>query len=173
MPAVGAAGQLRTQMCRMCHRFPVRAAQTYSRGLARAPGRRRRHQHHRHSWAGRRGAAGMRHRARAWRTIPSRARRRDAGGCGSGRLPCLSRSTVRSRVTAGNTFIADQVRLVVHEDGDGDDEPPVESEYGLSLWSRVATAANTLTVSVSKAWASNITTYSGERAYFNFLLHLL
>jgi len=42
-----------------------------------------------------------------------------------------------------------------HEDGD--DVPPVQSEYGLSLWSRVAT----LTVSVSKAWASNITTHSG------------
>ncbi|KAH8980958.1 hypothetical protein EDB86DRAFT_2978265 [Lactarius hatsudake] len=46
---------------------------------------------------------------------------------------------------------------------DGDDEPPVEAGYGLSVWSRVATAANTLTVSVSKAWAANITAYSGEQ----------
>ncbi|KAI9459471.1 hypothetical protein BJY52DRAFT_369834 [Lactarius psammicola] len=51
---------------------------------------------------------------------------------------------------------------VDREDGD-DDEPPVQSEYGLSLWSRVATAANTLTVSVSKAWATNITAHSGEQ----------
>ncbi|KAH9966898.1 hypothetical protein BC827DRAFT_1179126 [Russula dissimulans] len=35
--------------------------------------------------------------------------------------------------------------------------------YGLSLWSRVATAASTLTLSVSKAWASNIAAHSGER----------
>jgi len=49
------------------------------------------------------------------------------------------------------------------DDEDGDDEPTVQSEYGLSLWSRVATAANTLTVSVSKAWASNITAHSGEQ----------
>jgi len=34
--------------------------------------------------------------------------------------------------------------------------------YGLSLWSRVATAASTLTLNVSKAWASNIAVYSGE-----------
>lgn len=34
--------------------------------------------------------------------------------------------------------------------------------YGLSLWSRVATAASTLTINVSKAWASNIVAYSGE-----------
>ena len=45
----------------------------------------------------------------------------------------------------------------------GDDELPDQSGYGLSVWSRVATAANTLTVSVSKAWASNITAHSGER----------
>jgi len=46
---------------------------------------------------------------------------------------------------------------------DGDDEPPDQSGYGLSVWSRVAVAANTLTVSVSKAWASNITADSGEQ----------
>lgn len=33
---------------------------------------------------------------------------------------------------------------------------------GATVWSRVATAASTLTVSVSKAWATNITTMSGE-----------
>ncbi|KAI9446216.1 hypothetical protein H4582DRAFT_2124761 [Lactarius indigo] len=77
---------------------------------------------------------------------PSRARRRDesgVGGCGNGRTPCRSRSIVDRE--------------------DEDDEPPVEAGYGLSLWSRVATAANTLTVSVSKAWAANITTHSGEQ----------
>jgi len=46
----------------------------------------------------------------------------------------------------------------------GDDEPPPDqSGYGLSLWSRVAIAANTITVSVSKAWESNITVQSGEQ----------
>jgi hypothetical protein len=55
-------------------------------------------------------------------------------------------------------------------DGD-DDEFPEQPGYGLSLWSRVATAANTLTISVSKAWASNIAGHSGERAsLFLFLL---
>jgi hypothetical protein len=52
-----------------------------------------------------------------------------------------------------------------------------QSGYGLSLWSRVATAASTLTISVSKAWASNITAYSGERAFLPLvrkdLLHIL
>ncbi|KAK0197151.1 hypothetical protein F5146DRAFT_994909 [Armillaria mellea] len=33
---------------------------------------------------------------------------------------------------------------------------------GATVWSRVATAASTLTVSVSKAWATNITAMSGE-----------
>ncbi|KAI0302264.1 hypothetical protein BC826DRAFT_988199 [Russula brevipes] len=47
-------------------------------------------------------------------------------------------------------------------DGD-DDEFPEQPGYGLSLWSRVATAANTLTISVSKAWASNIAGHSGEQ----------
>ncbi|KAI0277203.1 hypothetical protein BGY98DRAFT_643753 [Russula aff. rugulosa BPL654] len=49
--------------------------------------------------------------------------------------------------------------------GETDDlnELPVEPGYGLSLWSRVATAASTLTISVSKAWESNIVAYSGEQ----------
>ncbi|KAK1232245.1 hypothetical protein PQX77_004619 [Marasmius sp. AFHP31] len=34
--------------------------------------------------------------------------------------------------------------------------------YGQAIWSRMATAAGSLTVSVSKAWATNITTYAGE-----------
>ncbi|KAK0450821.1 hypothetical protein EV421DRAFT_1731882 [Armillaria borealis] len=33
---------------------------------------------------------------------------------------------------------------------------------GATVWSRVATAASTLTVSVSKAWATNVTTMAGE-----------
>ena len=41
-----------------------------------------------------------------------------------------------------------------------------ERGYGMSLWSHVATAANSLTISVSKAWASNIGAYSGERASY-------
>ncbi|KAF8478452.1 hypothetical protein DFH94DRAFT_56853 [Russula ochroleuca] len=48
--------------------------------------------------------------------------------------------------------------------GETDDgnELPNQPGYGLSLWSRVATAASTLTISVSKAWTSNIAMYSGE-----------
>lgn len=33
---------------------------------------------------------------------------------------------------------------------------------GFTIWSRVASAASTLTVSVSKAWTTNIATYAGE-----------
>lgn len=52
--------------------------------------------------------------------------------------------------------------------GEADDrnEMPVQPGYGLSLWSRVATAASTLTISASKAWESNIVAYSGERTSF-------
>ncbi|KAI0046113.1 hypothetical protein FA95DRAFT_1419202 [Auriscalpium vulgare] len=39
----------------------------------------------------------------------------------------------------------------------------MEPGHGSSLWTRVAAAASNMTVNVSKAWASNITTYSGER----------
>jgi len=52
---------------------------------------------------------------------------------------------------------------------DDRDELPVQPGYGLSLWSRVATAASSLTISVSKAWASNIAVYSGERMSLGFL----
>ncbi|ESK96937.1 hypothetical protein Moror_6515 [Moniliophthora roreri MCA 2997] len=34
--------------------------------------------------------------------------------------------------------------------------------YGQAIWTRVASAASTLTVSVSKAWATNIAIYAGE-----------
>ncbi len=53
-------------------------------------------------------------------------------------------------------------------DGDESSLPGSQSGYGLSLWSRVATAASTLTISVSKAWAANIAAYSGERASLSF-----
>lgn len=55
--------------------------------------------------------------------------------------------------------------LVKGETKDRDDSlPGGESGYGLSLWSRVATAASTLTINVSKAWASGISGHPGERA---------
>jgi hypothetical protein len=44
----------------------------------------------------------------------------------------------------------------------------VQPGYGLSLWSRVATATSTLTITVSKAWSSNIVAYSGERTSSGF-----
>ncbi|KAG6820595.1 hypothetical protein H0H93_014511 [Arthromyces matolae] len=43
--------------------------------------------------------------------------------------------------------------------------PQAQSEVagtGEAIWNRVATIASSLTVSVSQAWASNITTYAGE-----------
>ncbi|KAJ7219230.1 hypothetical protein GGX14DRAFT_590894 [Mycena pura] len=43
--------------------------------------------------------------------------------------------------------------------------PPPEDDGpgdGYTLWSRVASAASSLTVNVGKAWASNITTFAGE-----------
>ena len=56
---------------------------------------------------------------------------------------------------------------------DGDDSlPGGPSGYGLRLWSRVATAASTLTISVSKAWASNIYAHPGERASFFHALEI-
>jgi hypothetical protein len=56
------------------------------------------------------------------------------------------------------------------ETDDDRSELPYLASYGLSLWSRVATAASTLTISVSKAWASNIVAYSGERTSLAFFL---
>ena len=49
---------------------------------------------------------------------------------------------------------------------DRDDSlPGGQSGYGVSLWPRVATAASTLTISVSKSWASSgISAHPGERA---------
>lgn len=55
---------------------------------------------------------------------------------------------------------------------DRDDSlPGGQSGYGLSLWSRVATAASTLTISVSKAWASGISAHPGERASLCLFVH--
>jgi hypothetical protein len=55
---------------------------------------------------------------------------------------------------------------------DGDESlPGGPSDYGLRLWSRVATAASTLTISVSKAWASNIAAHPGESASFSSFKH--
>ncbi|KZT26238.1 hypothetical protein NEOLEDRAFT_1177659 [Neolentinus lepideus HHB14362 ss-1] len=58
------------------------------------------------------------------------------------------------------------VRRDVANDGSEDEQ---QSDYGFqqtgfgsSLWSRVAGAAGSLTVNVSKAWAANITTFNGE-----------
>ncbi|TFY67296.1 hypothetical protein EVG20_g3990 [Dentipellis fragilis] len=42
------------------------------------------------------------------------------------------------------------------------EEEPVTPGHGASLWTRMAEAASTLTVSVGKAWATNIPAYSGE-----------
>jgi len=56
-----------------------------------------------------------------------------------------------------------QRRAVVPEPETGDVVRGDERGYGVSLWSQVAMAANSLTISVSKAWASNIAAYSGER----------
>ncbi|KAJ7156016.1 hypothetical protein C8R43DRAFT_1065664 [Mycena crocata] len=47
----------------------------------------------------------------------------------------------------------------------GDSPPPQEHDTpgdGYTLWSKVASAAGSLTVNVGKAWATNITTFAGE-----------
>ncbi|GLB34992.1 hypothetical protein LshimejAT787_0205570 [Lyophyllum shimeji] len=44
----------------------------------------------------------------------------------------------------------------------GDKESSETGGDGYAIWSRVATMASTLTVSVSKAWAANLTTSAGE-----------
>ncbi|KAF7294970.1 hypothetical protein MIND_01035100 [Mycena indigotica] len=44
---------------------------------------------------------------------------------------------------------------------DDDNEPPPQGD-GFTLWSKVASAASSLTVNVGKAWTSNVTTFSGE-----------
>lgn len=41
-------------------------------------------------------------------------------------------------------------------------EETSETGDGHAIWSRVATVASTLTVSVSKAWAANVTAFAGE-----------
>ncbi|KAI0256918.1 hypothetical protein BJV78DRAFT_1167964 [Lactifluus subvellereus] len=56
-----------------------------------------------------------------------------------------------------------QRRVVEPESETGDVGGGDERGYGISLWSQVAMAANSLTISVSKAWTSNIAAYSGER----------
>ncbi|KAJ6596848.1 hypothetical protein DFH09DRAFT_102929 [Mycena vulgaris] len=46
-----------------------------------------------------------------------------------------------------------------------DSSPPPENDTpgdGYTLWSKVASAAGSLTVNVGKAWATNITTFAGE-----------
>ncbi|KAF7304848.1 hypothetical protein MKEN_01198900 [Mycena kentingensis (nom. inval.)] len=42
-----------------------------------------------------------------------------------------------------------------------DDDAPEEGE-GFTLWSKVASAASTLTVNVGKAWSQNVATFAGE-----------
>jgi hypothetical protein len=104
--------------------------------------------------------------ARAWRKRTHRARRWEPSGAGgsASEMPlCPSLSTVRLwDFNRGRS-------VLTHSETDDRDELPVQPGYGLSLWSRVATAANTLTVNVSKAWASNIVAYSGERTSSGFL----
>ena len=57
---------------------------------------------------------------------------------------------------------------------DGDESlPGSQSGYGLSLWSRVTTAASTLTINVSKAWASGISEHPGERTSSFFFRALI
>ena len=45
-----------------------------------------------------------------------------------------------------------------------DDSPGAQSGHGVTLWPRVATAASTLTIRISKAWESGIFAHPGERA---------
>ncbi|KAG7092423.1 hypothetical protein E1B28_008779 [Marasmius oreades] len=69
-----------------------------------------------------------------------------------------------SSVTTAECDYEDENRKVngrerVQEDGSAQ---TAGEGYGQTIWSRVATAASSLTVNVSKAWATNIATYAGE-----------
>jgi len=58
----------------------------------------------------------------------------------------------------GNTYS----RRGSQEEPEFEQEESTASGFGSSLWSRVASAAGTLTVNVGKAWATNVTTFAGE-----------
>ena len=108
--------------------------------------------------------------ARAWRKRSHRARRWEpsggAGGSAREMPQCPSLSTVR---LWNSLLLRPCSRTGDLGETDDRNELPVQPGYGLSLWSRVATATSTLTVSMSKAWASNIVAYSGERTSSGFL----
>lgn len=46
-------------------------------------------------------------------------------------------------------------------------KPSIAEGFGSSLWNRVANAAGSLTISVSKAWEANVATYMGESTFTN------
>ena len=49
-------------------------------------------------------------------------------------------------------------------DDKGDEKPP--AGFGSSLWGSITGVASNLTISVSKAWSSNVASYSGEGIVF-------
>ena len=52
------------------------------------------------------------------------------------------------------------------------DAGPVAPGAGSSLWGKIASAAGTLGVDVSKAWATNVAVYAGEGVLFGRLQYL-
>ncbi|KIP09116.1 hypothetical protein PHLGIDRAFT_347111 [Phlebiopsis gigantea 11061_1 CR5-6] len=84
-----------------------------------------------------------------------------------------SASSVSSASSEGDSFFtnpwpssASSAATSVEDIGEKEVPEPVETKvapgFGSSLWSRVAEAAGSLTVNVSRAWEVNITRYSGE-----------
>lgn len=65
-------------------------------------------------------------------------------------------------MTQGMNTLKIQFPSLTDTPDNDDTSPNTDSGDGYAIWSRVAGVASTLTVSVSKAWASNIATYSGE-----------
>lgn len=61
--------------------------------------------------------------------------------------------------------------LTSHSD-DYPDAGPVAPGAGSSLWGKIASAAGTLGVDVSKAWATNVAVYAGEGVLFGRLQYL-
>lgn len=63
---------------------------------------------------------------------------------------------------------------IAYTTGDiGADDTTMIDGYGASLWNRIATAANSLTINVSKAWAAGLFTEDGQGrfpvSYFRYL----
>ncbi|OBZ75236.1 hypothetical protein A0H81_04392 [Grifola frondosa] len=83
-----------------------------------------------------------------------------SSGASSLRAHSKSSSSVASSLTSLEEDSSDTVKA--DDDTGSDVSEKVPAGFGSSLWSRVAVVASNLTVNVSKAWATNVATFSGE-----------